>query len=36
MSELEDVYGVYEEIEKREYNKEDYAEYKKEEKKQNI
>ena len=34
MSELEDVYGVYEEIEKREYNKEDYAEYKKEEKKQ--
>ena len=32
MSELEDVYGVYEEIEKREYNKEDYAEYKKEEK----
>lgn len=34
MSELEDVYGEYEEIEKREYNKEDYAEYKKEEKKQ--
>lgn len=34
MSELEDVYGVYEEIEKREYNKEDYAEYKKVEKKQ--